>query len=339
MKARRVLALALAATLAAGAARAVGPKEAPQRTVAILLFPGVQIIDYTGPWEVLGHASVNGAPAFRIYSVAAAPGPITTSMGMSVNPAFTFASAPKADVLVVPGGNVEPQLENAATIDWLRSSAKSAEVVLSVCNGAFFLARAGLLDGLEATTFAGLIDELRMAAPRTKVVTDKRFVDNGRIVTAAGLSSGIDGALHVIEKLYGKGTAQVAAVGLEYDWRPDSGYARASLADRHLSAAFGAIREYSRTVVRHEGTRDRWETCWKLQTTAATADVLARLDAALSAERGWERQGPSRTGSGESRWRFHDDRGAVWTEVTRVEPAGDGRGQTVTLTVARSSPA
>jgi putative intracellular protease/amidase len=325
---------------AAPAMFAVGPAEARQRNVAVLIFPGVQIIDYTGPWEVLGHATVDGQRAFRIYSVAAKAGPITTSMGMSVNPTFTFADAPKPDVLVIPGGGVDPQLDNAALIEWVRSSAKGAEVVLSVCNGAFFLAQAGLLDGLEATTFARMIDDLQAAAPKAKIVRDKRFVDNGKIVTAAGLSSGIDGALHVIEKLYGKGAAQLAAVSLEYDWRPDSGYARASLADRHIAAAYGAVREFSRTVVRHEGTRERWETCWDLRTTATAEAVLGKFDAALSSGRGWAQQGAAGVGnSSESHWRFRDDAGASWTETTRVEQRKGEKGLRVTVTVARAAAA
>ena len=241
--------LAAAIVLMAAAVPAMLAIGRGERNVAILIFPGVQIIDYTGPYEVLGHASVNGQRAFRIYTVSETTDPITTAMGMTVVPAFAFDRAPKADVLVVPGGGVDPHLENPAYLRWLRASAKDAEVVLSVCNGAFFLAKAGLLDGLEATTFAGLIEELKTAAPKTKVVSDRRFVDNGKIVTAAGLSSGIDGALHVIEKLYGKGAAQVAAVGMEYDWRPDSGWARASLADRHLRPAFEALDDYPRTVL------------------------------------------------------------------------------------------
>ena len=320
----------------AAVATAVGPAASPaERKVAVLIFPGVQIIDYTGPWEVLGHATVDGQRAFRIYSVAAKPGPITTSMGMSVNPTYTFADAPRPDVLVLPGGGVDPHLENAELIAWIRASAKGAEVVLSVCNGAFFLARAGLLDGLEATTFAGMIEDLQAAAPRTRVVRDRRFVDNGKIVTAAGLSSGIDGALHVIEKLYGKGAAQVAAVGLEYDWRPDSGWARASLADRHMAAAYGAVREFSRTVVRHEGTRERWETCWDIRTTASAADVLGRFDAALSSGKGWAQE---KAGShSESHWRFRDEAGAAWTGTTRVEPSKGAKGLRVTITVARAA--
>jgi putative intracellular protease/amidase len=311
------------------AAEAVGPRPSGGRGVAILIFPGVQIIDYTGPWEVLGHAFVDDQPAFHIYTVAESTRAITTSMGMSVNPTFSFATAPKPDLIVVPGGNVGPQLDNPALIGWLRDNARSAELVLSVCNGAFFLAKAGLLDGLEATTFAGLIDELKAAAPKTRVVSDRRFVDNGKIITAAGLSSGIDGALHVIEKLFGKGTAQVAAVSLEYDWRPDSGYARASLADRRLSPGFDAIREYSRTVVRHEGTRDRWETSWKIRTDASAASVRESLD------RAFERSGATREAAGS--WRLAGDDGSRWAESTRVDRLEDGApGYLVTMTVSRA---
>jgi len=264
-------ALAALILLAALPMLAIGPKDGAggAKNVAILLFPGVQIIDYTGPWEVLGHARIDGKPAFKIYSVAETASPFDTAMGMTVIPSYTIAKAPKPDILVLPGGNVDPQLSNEGIIRWIRESAKTAEVVLSVCNGAFFLAQAGLLDGLEATTFAGMIDDLQRSAPKTKVVRDKRFVDNGKIITSAGLSSGIDGALHVIEKLYGKGTAQLAAVGMEYDWRPDSGWARASLADMQLFPAFAAVGEYPRRVVKHEGTKDRWETSWKVTTTAS----------------------------------------------------------------------
>jgi len=325
--------LALVSALALFAAlplQAIGPKESGSKNLAILIFPGVQIIDYTGPWEVLGHAYVNNQPAFRIYTVAESTDPITTSMGMSVNPTYTLSAAPKPDVIVVPGGNVDPQLSHAAVLGWLKSNAKGAEVVLSVCNGAFFLAQAGLLDGLEATTFAGLIDELKAAAPKTRVVSDRRFVDNGKIVTAAGLSSGIDGALHVIEKLLGKGAAQVAATSLEYDWRPDSGYVRASLADRRLSAGYDAIRQFQRNVVRHEGTRDRWETAWTIQTNASAAQVLEQLDKVFADARGATRRGPGA-------WRLAGDDGSSWTESTTVRPAeGRGPGYVVTMIVVRS---
>ena len=325
-------ALAALILLAALPMLAIGPKDGAggAKNVAILLFPGVQIIDYTGPWEVLGHARIDGKPAFKIYSVAETASPFDTAMGMTVIPSYTFAKAPKPDILVLPGGNVDPQLSNEGIIRWIRESAKTAEVVLSVCNGAFFLAQAGLLDGLEATTFAGMIDDLQRSAPKTKVVRDKRFVDNGKIITSAGLSSGIDGALHVIEKLYGKGTAQLAAVGMEYDWRPDSGWARASLADMQLFPAFPAVGEYPRRVVKHEGTKDRWETSWKVTTTASAQALQENMDKAFG-EAGWKRQGP-----GAFR---HEGDGGAWTETTRVVPtAGDSnKSYIVTTTVARAN--
>jgi putative intracellular protease/amidase len=321
--------------LASLPALAIGPKEGTggPRNVAILLFPGVQIIDYTGPWEVLGHAQVDGKRAFQIYSVAETTSPFDTAMGMTVIPSYAFARAPKPDILVLPGGNVDPQLSNEGLIRWVRETAKSADVVLSVCNGAFFLAEAGLLDGLEATTFAGMIDDLQRSAPKTKIVRDKRFVDNGKIITSAGLSSGIDGALHVIEKLYGRGTAQLAAVGMEYDWRPESGWARASLADMRLYPAFAAVREYPRRVVKHEGTTDRWETSWKVTTNASAQALLENVDKAFG-DAGWKRQGPGA-------WRYEGDGGA-WSETTRVEAAGSAdkasgeKAYLVTATVARA---
>jgi len=133
---RRLFAILI--LLAALPVRALGPKDGGPRNVAVLLFPGVQIIDYTGPWEVLGHAHVDGKRAFRIYSVAETATPIETAMGMTVIPSFPLARAPRPDVLVIPGGNVSPQLDNPAVLRWIRENARTADVVLSVCNGAFF---------------------------------------------------------------------------------------------------------------------------------------------------------------------------------------------------------
>src|SRR5262249_23931987 len=150
-----------------------------------------------------------------------------------------------------------------------------AEVVLSVCNGAFILAKSGLLDGLSATTFAPLIEGLKAAAPKTKVVSDQRFVDNGKVVTSAGLSSGIDGALHVVEKLYGKGTAQRVAVGLEYNWDPQGRWVRARLADRFLWDLYRAAGDRDREILSHEGTTTAWENRWRVRTKEPREKVLA----------------------------------------------------------------
>ena len=162
----------------------VNQKPAP-RNLAILIFDGVQIIDYTGPYETFGHAYSNDGPVFNIYTVSEKADAITTAMGMTVTPKYSFENAPQPSVLLVPGGGVNEQVANPKVIKWIQDKAKDAEIVMSVCNGAFILAKAGLLDGLEATTTSGLIPSLREAAPKTKVVDDRRYVDNGKIITTA----------------------------------------------------------------------------------------------------------------------------------------------------------
>src|SRR5262249_2854512 len=148
-----------------------------------------------------------------------------------VVPKYTFVDAPQANVVVVPGGSVRAAQASATTLDWVRRQTAHAEHTMSVCNGAFILGSAGLLDGLSATTTARLLENLRADFPKVKIIYDQRFVDNGKIITAAGLSSGIDGALHVVSKMIGSGNAQAVALGIEYDWHPRSGFVRASLAD------------------------------------------------------------------------------------------------------------
>ena len=196
--------------------------------VALLVFTGVQIIDFTGPYEIFGTAG------YDVYTVAETKDPITTVNGMTVVPKYDFATAPPPDVLVVPGGGIYAASNSAKTIQWIADVTTRTKHTMSVCNGAFLLAQAGLLDGLTATTTAGLIEKLRAQYPKVHVVDDRRFVDNGKIITTAGLSAGIDGALHVVARMQGNGKAQLTALGDEYDWKPEPGFARASLADRNI---------------------------------------------------------------------------------------------------------
>ncbi|HEX6863200.1 MAG TPA: DJ-1/PfpI family protein [Thermoanaerobaculia bacterium] len=300
-------------------------RAASRRDVAILLFEGVQIIDYTGPYEVFGHAWTPEGPAFRMYTVAEKAGPITTNMGMSVNPRYTFANAPKPDVIVLPGGGVDPHLENPAVMAWVKEAAKDAEVVLSVCNGAFFLAEAGLLDGLEATTFAGMIDRLRTAAPRTRVVDDQRWVDNGRIITTAGLSSGIDGSLHVIEKLLGRGYAQRAALGMEYNWQPELNWARAALPDRLVRV--DTPRDLPVVPLLTQGTTDRWEKQWSVATGESADAFLQRVNQLLETSNKWTREA-------NGGWTFKDAQGRAWNGTAAVEPLAPGKLK-LTMKIAR----
>lgn len=320
------------------------PVQRQPRNLAIFIFDGVQIIDYTGPYEVLGQAWDGGRPVFNIYTVAERDAPITTNMGMTVVPKYTFANMPKTDVLVLPGGSVRPHVNNPAVVKWVQETAAGAEYVMSVCNGAFYLAKAGLLDGLTATTFHGLIDDLKTAAPRTRVVIDQRFVDNGKIITAAGLSSGIDGALHLVEKIVGRGRAQEIALGLEYNWQPDAGYARASLADRHLRKMLG--REGFKLpdgtgwkVLWQEGGKDNWQKDWEVRLEATPADLLKLIDAKLAES--WTRLPAAKAsktdGGAQSRWRFADEDGRQWNAVASVEPLPNERGAyKLTIKLARA---
>ena len=176
----------------------------PPKTVAILLFNGVQIIDYTAPYEVL-------AFSFNVFTVAQKKDTITTWRGMKVIPDYGFENCPPADIYIIPGGNTSVASKNVGILNWVKAAANKATVVMSVCNGAIFLARSGLLDNQQATTTSNLIESLQKLAPAAHIIRDKRFIDNGKIITTAGFSSGIDGSLHIISRFYGSGSAAVVA--------------------------------------------------------------------------------------------------------------------------------
>jgi transcriptional regulator GlxA family with amidase domain len=201
--------MALATTMIAVPtfARAAEKDAGKRRDVAILIFDGVELLDFTGPAEVF--AVAGEGKLFRVFTVAEKADPIRTMGGVIVKPEFTIKDAPKADIIVVPGGGMRNV--GKAGRDWIRRAGKDADVTMSVCMGAFLLADAGLLDDVEATTHHWGIENLRKAAPRCKVVKDRRFVDSGKIVTTAGVTAGIDGALHLVERFHGKEAARWTA--------------------------------------------------------------------------------------------------------------------------------
>jgi putative intracellular protease/amidase/YHS domain-containing protein len=300
---------------------------ATRKKVAILIFEGVQIIDYTGPYEVLGQAGC------LVSTVAERSDPITTSMGMTVTPAYSFADCPKFDILVLPGGGVNTHLDNSRVMAWVKEKVGESQYTLSVCNGAFFLAKAGLLDGLSATTFHGLIEELKALAPKCKVVIDKRFVDNGKIITSAGLSSGIDGALHLIERLHGRAEAQQVALGMEYNWQPNSDYARAAFADRHIRKVVGRGFDipdgWGWKVLNHTGDKNAWTRKWAITTSASGAELLKIMDAKLASGE-WKRiEGEPSTSAEtvQSRWKFTDEDGKPWRGELTVQPMPNEKGK------------
>ncbi len=306
----------------------------PSKNVALLIFTGVEIIDYTAPYEVFGHTRLN------VYTVAETKDPVTTVGGMTVIPKYAFADAPKPDVLVVPGGGIDGARHSASTMKWIRQTASGAELTMSVCNGAFLLAGAGLLDGLTATTTAGRIDQLAAEFPKVRVVRDRRYVDNGRIITTAGLSSGIDGALHVVERLFGRGTAQDVALMVEYDWRPDSGFARAAMADRLIpDVAMVQIGDWR--LEKTEGDKDHWEKVVRGTSDRSAYEIRDFIGRAF--ERGhWTPatkpvSGTASVGAAGD-WSFRGPDGRAWNATLTVEPvAGENRTYSIRVTIARAA--
>lgn len=286
--------------------------DVESKKVAVLVFEGVQIIDYAAPWEVFGQAG------FDVFSVAEKSDPITTAMGMTIVPNYTFQNHPVPDILLLPGGDVPSNID-PVTIQWIQENAKKSEYVLSVCNGAFFLANAGLLDGLEATTFAALIDGLQQAAPKAKVVRNKRFVDNGKIITSAGLSSGIDGALHVVEKIQGKGETQRIATNMEYDWDPASKYVRAALADQYVLRAMsgGFPFEAKWKWEQSQGNTDHWDAKWTITAETTPESLTEAINGTLAKRGNWSQVS---TGKTDSSWKFVDEKGRTWTGKLVLSP-------------------
>ena len=164
------------------------------RTVGIFIFDEVEVLDFAGPFEVFCRG------------------------GLHIAPSFSLDDHPDLDLLIVPGGIVDAELDRSATIDWIASQAELAEVTASICTGAFLLGKAGLLEGKRATTHWEDIDALRKLLPDTTVVQNQRWIDEGEIVTSAGISAGIDMSLYLVSRLAGRSLAIRTARQMEYDW-------------------------------------------------------------------------------------------------------------------------
>ena len=189
------------------------------RNVAILIFDDVEILDFCGPYEVFGVTKgSDGSQPFQVYTVAEERRLIIARNRLSVNPQYSINDCPPAEILLIPGGNgTRQQMHNQVLLDWIKTRSQQVELLLSVCTGALLLAKAGLLEGLAATTHHHALDLLAEVAPNTQIKAGERFVDNGSIILAAGISAGIDMSLYVVAKLLGEETARETAKTMEYD--------------------------------------------------------------------------------------------------------------------------
>lgn len=195
--------------------------------VAFLIDDGATVIDFCGPWEVFQNAVASGVPGFMLYTVAPSAKSIETEgnlvagrpLGLEIVPDYTFVNAPQPRVIVI---GAQSHGDMPAKLDWVRRASVGADVVMSVCTGAFLLGNTGLLDGSSATTHHEFYEEFEERFPGVQVIRDRRFVDNGQVISAGGLTAGIDGALHVVAGYYGTHTARKVADYMEYEgtgWR------------------------------------------------------------------------------------------------------------------------
>jgi len=197
-------------------------------SVAIFVFPDAEVLDFAGPYEVFTTATrvlarkAPAAPApFAVFTVARDAGTVRARAGLVVTPDYTFADHPPIDLLIIPGGVVTAQLKMPEVAEWIQRTAAAARLTASVCTGAFLLAQAGLLEGKSATTHWADVDELREMFPSLTVLESRRWVDEGSIVTSAGISAGIDMSLHLVERFAGRELALGTARQMEFDWHED----------------------------------------------------------------------------------------------------------------------
>jgi transcriptional regulator GlxA family with amidase domain len=197
------------------------------RNVGILIFPDVEILDFCGPFEVFASATLpaqtDDGPEmrlFEVFTIAERSELVACRGGLLVQPNHTLDEHPPLDLVVIPGGyGTRREQENPVILDWIARQRRTGALTTSVCTGAFLLGAAGLLDGLRATTHWTTIDGLRAHLPTTNVLADARVVDEGEIITSAGVSAGIDMALHVVRRLHGDEVARRTARDMEYEGR------------------------------------------------------------------------------------------------------------------------
>lgn len=188
-------------------------------TIGIVLYPDAEELDWAGPYEVFTMAAMD--QDIEVVTIAEQAGPVRCAKGLRVLPDHTFESAPRLDVVVVPGGQgSRVEMSNPAMLDWLAKAAESCRFVTSVCTGSILLCKAGLADGCEVTTHWGYIETLRELVPQVTVRENVRYIQDGRIVTSAGVSAGIDMSLWLVGELVSVEHARNTRRFMEYDPAP-----------------------------------------------------------------------------------------------------------------------
>lgn len=192
--------------------------------VGIFLFNDVELLDFAGPHEVFSvTAELNNYELLNIFTISQNGKEIKTVNGLKVLPDYGFGVHPNIDILVIPGGvGTKAEMIKEDVLEWICENHRNSMITMSVCSGARLLGKLGLLDGLECTTHHEVMEHLQEIAPKAIIRQDKRFVENGKLFTSAGISAGIDLSLHIIKKLFGSEIANNTKVYMEYeDWKKD----------------------------------------------------------------------------------------------------------------------
>lgn len=195
-------------------------------SVGIFVFDNVEVLDFAGPYEVFTTASrvygkqnlLSCVTPFEVFTIGKTKESVRARAGLKIDPDFDFKTHPKIDVLLIPGGVITEALKDASVINWIAFISKQTKLTASICTGAFLLAKAGLLEGKSATTHWEDIEDLRVMFPHLDVKEQMRWVDEGKIVTSAGISAGIDMSLHLVERLVNRNLALNTARQMEFDW-------------------------------------------------------------------------------------------------------------------------
>jgi len=187
--------------------------------VGILLFNEVEVLDFAGPFEVFSLAEKDEEKLFDVITIAETETTISARNGLKIVPEFTFLNHPDLDILIIPGGYGADHIEikNPVTLNWIQKQFAKVSITASVCTGAFLLAECGLLNNKKATTHWMDLAILAKAYPKISVIKDVKYIDEDNLITAGGISAGINMSFYIITKLFGKEIAKFTAKRMEYD--------------------------------------------------------------------------------------------------------------------------
>lgn len=276
--------------------------------VAILVYEGVQIIDHAIPFEVFGQFSLND-----VYTVSKDSSPLTTYMGMKIVPNFSFEDAPVPDVLVLPGGDAGTATSDLEIKEWINKMVISAEYVLTICTGIFFLEDNEILKDKNITTWYGRQEELQHAAHHSRVIGDEVTVESGKLISAAGI--GINGSLLVLGKLHGSAWAEVVRLNMEYEPIPDSlRTPRIELADLILpDQIYGAFPWRQAELLQYKGDKQEWIMKWRYHNKASIDSLSDKFLDAMKQNPKWELDDQEMNSSAwKSYWNIQHDINDKW---------------------------